>query len=169
MTLSPSPFQQTWQRMLSAINARNDSSLAKFLSISPAGVSSAKSKQKIPQAWFDKICQETGISPSWLMGDQPFERQAALDLEIPPPASHRKISPRPVPTAPTLPDPPDFNVAEIISQAIEVLESKTDFSQALVASIRAFHKAMQTEKQMTDFNAEMMEAFALFQKKQRQD
>lgn len=166
MTPSPSAFQQTWQRMLSAINARNDSSLAKFLSISPAGVSSAKSKQKIPQAWFDKISQETGISPSWLMGDQGFEKQAALDLEIPTPVSHKKKSSRATPTPPTLPDPLDFNVAEIISQAIEVLESKTDFSQALVTSIRAFHKAMQTEKQITDFNAEMMEAFALFQKKQ---
>ena len=169
MTPSSLVFQQTWQRMLSSINAKNDSSLAKFLAISPAGVSSAKSKQKIPQAWFDKICQETGISPSWLMGDQPIEKQASLDLKSPAPLSNKNVPKCPVPASSRQAASPEFNVAEIISQAIEVLESKTEFSQALVASIRAFHKAMHTEKQITDFNAEMMEAFALFQKKQHHD
>ena len=169
-------FQQTWQRMLTALNVRNDSSLAKFLAISPAGVSSAKSKQKIPRGWFEKICRETGISYAWLTGEEPVEKPVSLHIETPPtplpPMEPLRTSPPPPSTgkqehvSQRKNNPEKFNVAEIISQAIEVLESDTVFSNALVTSIKAFHKALDAEKQISNFNSDMLEAFSAFQKQQ---
>lgn len=164
VTMTTTSFHQTWQRMLGAINAQTDSALAQFLSITPAGVSSVKKKQKIPSSWFDKICQETGVSKSWLVGSETGGQTAATSSA----SSHpvQKPSSRPAPKSSPNPQPRAFNVAEIISQAIAILESETDYAQSLENIIHTLHRAMLTEKQMAAFSSEMMEAFAAFQKRQ---
>jgi Mg2+ and Co2+ transporter CorA len=49
----------------------------------------------------------------------------------------------------------DFNTAEIISKTIEILESKTVFTTAIVSNIEAFHEAIQVKHEMQKFKAEM--------------
>jgi hypothetical protein len=159
-------FAQTWQRMLGAINAQTDSALAQFLSITPAGVSSVKKKQKIPNSWFDKICQETGVARSWLVGSE-REGQPVSAPSSPPSSPVREGSARPTRKSP--PPSRSFNVAEIISQAIEILESKTEYAESLENIIHTLHRATLTEKQMAAFSSEMMEAFVAFRKRQDQD
>ena len=165
--MTTTSFQQTWQRMLGAINAQTDSALAQFLAITPAGVSSVKKKQKIPLSWFDKICQETGVSKSWLVGSEAGRQTASASLPCSQPG--REHSSRSAPKSSAKPQPRSFNVAEIISQAIAILESQTDYAQSLEHIIHTLHRAMLTEKQMTAFSSEMMEAFAAFQKRQDPD
>lgn len=161
--MTNSSFHQTWQRILGAINAPTDSALAQFLGITPAGVSSVKKKQKIPASWFDKICAETGVSRSWLMGtEQPLQPGPLPSLKQPsseerPGRSQRKPAPR----------TRSFDVAAIISQAIEILESKTEYAESLENIIHALHRAMLTEKQMDSLSSEMLETFAAFQKRQK--
>jgi len=161
-TMTTTSFHQTWQRMLGAINAQTDSALAQFLAITPAGVSSVKKKQKIPASWFDKICAETGVSRSWLMGtDHPVQKEPLPSSgERPARERTRRSQPKPAPKART------FDVAAIISQAIEILESKTEYADSLENIINALHRAMLTEKQMDSLSSEMMETFAAFQKRQ---
>jgi len=161
--MTTTSFQQTWQRMLGAINAQTDSALAQFLAITPAGVSSVKKKQKIPGSWFDKICQETGVSRAWLIGSDRTEQATASPSPSPRPRQERQVHANLNPS----PKPRTFNVAEIISQAIEILESKSEYADSLENIINALHKAMLTEKQMAAFSSEMMEAFSAFQKKQK--
>ncbi|WP_462324104.1 helix-turn-helix domain-containing protein [Desulfoplanes sp.] len=163
MTKPPPSFDQTWQRMLGAINAQTDSALAHFLSITPAGVSSVKKKQKIPSSWFDKISLETGISRSWLVGDSATASSSPAGHSPSPHASSTPSS-RPQQTRNVVPTG-TINVAEVISKAIEILGSKTDYAETLVTNVNALHKAMLAEKQIAAFNTEMMEAFAAFQKK----
>lgn len=57
--------------------------------------------------------------------------------------------------AKTLEDGQDFNTAEIISKTIEILESKTVFTTAIVSNIEAFHEAIQMKKELKKFKAEM--------------
>lgn len=49
----------------------------------------------------------------------------------------------------------DFNTGEIISKTIEILESKTVFTTAIVSNIEAFHEAIQMKNEMQKFKAEM--------------
>ncbi|GAU09230.1 helix-turn-helix domain-containing protein [Desulfoplanes formicivorans] len=156
-------FYQTWQRMLGAINAQTDSALAKFLAITPAGVSSVKKKQKIPESWFEKICRETGVSRAWLVGSEPVQ-QADDPLPSPPSRTSGGRAAR-IPRHPA-PKPRSFDVAAIISQAIEILESQTEYAESLENIINALHRAMLTEKQMDSLSSEMLETFAAFQKRQ---
>jgi hypothetical protein len=161
-------FHQIWQRMLGAINAQTDSALAQFLSITPAGVSSVKKKKKIPNSWFDKICQETGVSRSWLTGSENGGQPVSAFTSPPDSPARERSEPR-LTRKSTPPPSRSFNVAEIISQAIEILESKTEYAESLENIIHTLHRAMLTEKQMAAFSSEMMEAFAAFQKRQDKD
>ncbi len=186
--MTTNAFLQIWQRMLDAINAQTDAALAQFLAITPAGVSSVKKKQKIPASWFDKICQETGISREWLIGSAEEAEQVRSRQVKPDKAKNLGMTRTRQPTQPGhFPSSPpqgqpgkeaygskppckrgSANLAATISQAIDLLESKSEYADALAHIIHTLHRAMLTEQQIAAFSTEMMDAFAAFQKQHKQ-
>jgi transcriptional regulator with XRE-family HTH domain len=98
-----------------------------------------------------KLCSFFGVSADWLLfGKEELAPYGAGSDSgsIYNDTKHERV-------AKTLEDGQDFNTADIISKTIEILESKTVFTTAIVSNIEAFHEAIQMKKELKKFKAEM--------------
>ena len=59
-------FEEKMSRILSALNVKTDSELARALNITPPSVASARQKKQVPINWIEKISKNKNISLDWL-------------------------------------------------------------------------------------------------------
>ncbi|MCE5242464.1 MAG: helix-turn-helix domain-containing protein [Syntrophobacteraceae bacterium] len=73
---SPDPyFSDKWDRLKLALNAGNDSQLARSLGIEQASVAVAKKRRQIPSKWLPEIFEKYHISADWILsGIGPMRR-----------------------------------------------------------------------------------------------
>ncbi|GAU08109.1 helix-turn-helix domain-containing protein [Desulfoplanes formicivorans] len=100
-----------------------------------------------------KIAEALNVSTDWLLSGK--EELAPYGTGGDSGAINNDTAPEHERVAKTLEDGQDFNTAEIISKTIEILESKTVFTTAIVSNIEAFHEAIQMKKELQKFKAEM--------------
>lgn len=79
-------FELSWGRLKIAFNAKSDTDLARALSLGQGAVSTAKTRRKIPPAWYITAAQLAGVSVDWLLtGEGPMRRgEAAISGASPP-------------------------------------------------------------------------------------
>ncbi len=65
-------------------------------------------------------------------------------------------------------DVENFDMGEVLAQTIDILNSKTVFTVAIVSNIKAFHKAITTEKKIEDMQEQLSQALASFSSFQAQ-
>jgi len=142
-------FDLSWERLKQALNTKSDTDLAHVLGLAQSGVSNAKTRRKIPPAWYITASQLVGVSVDWLLtGKGPMHRgenATATD----------KATPQPQP--PPAPPPPDdeFKMTEMVTMTVEVLESETIYRTALASNIRAFHQAVRSERTLARIEERM--------------
>jgi len=57
----------------------------------------------------------------------------------------------------------DFDLAEVLAQTLDILKSKTVYTTAIVSNIKAFHKAITTEKKIDEMQGQLNQALSSFQ------
>lgn len=150
-------FAEAFARFQRVIGSTRDVDLANALGISQQSVYGAKSRHKIPDSWYSIIADKYGASSDWLRtGDGAMTRSGdAADSQ-----TH---------TAPAQPtiyndmDAEEFNMGEILAKTIDILNSKTVYTTAIVSNINAFHEAISTKKQIDDMQAQLNQALGAFQ------
>jgi len=79
------PFDQRIDRLKQAVEAQNDSDLAKKLGVSHQSVASARKRQQVPVGWVAEVAARYGISADWILfGDRNlqsggFEQEGDFD------------------------------------------------------------------------------------------
>ena len=131
-------FDLTYERILRAANVYQDVDLAGFLGITPQAVGAAKKKMRVPRTWFAHIQAKTGITREELCrAPDPIESACVIDLPSAP--GHEENTP----------------IHKLLVMTSEILESNTVYRSALAANIRAFHKAVEGESEMSDLREKM--------------
>lgn len=74
-------FESRFARCLEAVNARNESELAKILEINPSSVSAAKKRRQLPPGWVETIAEKFCINANWLFFGTGNKENDALSLE----------------------------------------------------------------------------------------
>lgn len=59
-------FESKFARCLDAVNAKNESELAKILEINPSSVSAAKKRRQLPPGWVEIIAEKFNVNANWL-------------------------------------------------------------------------------------------------------
>lgn len=73
-------YEAILERMLSTIDGRTDSSLARAIGVTPQSISDAKKKGKIPPAWAIALAELNQVSLDWLWfgrGEKRLQNTAA--------------------------------------------------------------------------------------------
>lgn len=79
-----SAFDETYERMKSATNARTQMELAEMLEIGQSSISDAKRRKSIPAEWFLRLHDKFGLNIDWLRGkDVPMYDVAAPQPRMP--------------------------------------------------------------------------------------
>ena len=102
------------------------------------------------------LAKHPEINPSWLKtGEGPMLRYQ------PPPGDQINFSHKSTKSKVDQPSPPDqgefFNMRDMVNMTMEVLESETVYKSALASNIRAFHKAVNMEKEMNQLSEDVSE------------
>ena len=159
---SATTFDAILGRMKAATKTTSDTALAKILNLRQSSISGAKERQSIPPAWAVQIAQDYGVSLDWLMfGKGEAKREATQ--ERPEPAQAPPVRAETVATIYNDMGQEEFNMGEILAQTIDILNSKTVYTTAIVSNIKAFHKAIATEKKIDDMQAQLNQALSSFQ------
>ncbi len=141
-------FDLIYERILRVTKSYQDVDLAKFLKITSQAVGAAKKKKRIPRTWFALVQEKTGVTREKLCSPETPEEKllrtykgnCTKDVKIPFANAQEGNGQEP--------SSQDFSLAEMISDAKDVLESNTVYRQALAANIRAFKQAVVNEEKM---------------------
>lgn len=158
---SANSFDVVLGRMMAAIGTQKAVDVANALGISQQSISSAKAKQKIPAEWYIQVAEASGASMDWLVtGEGEMRRGAA-------PAATQAAAERPARLAEAPAHYNDsgenFDMGEVLAQTIDILNSKTVYTTAIVSNIKAFHKAITTEKKIDDMQHRLDQTLTSFQ------
>lgn len=145
-------FDAILDRLKDATNTKSDTAFAKALGLRQSSVSGAKKRGQIPPTWGVQVAEMTGASLDWLLLGESGQPLCRVNRTA---TSKSKGEDAQVKQGAMAGDGPDFNTAEIISKTIEILESKTVFTTAIVSNIEAFHEAIQMKHEMQRFKVEM--------------
>jgi hypothetical protein len=183
-------FDEVFSRIMAAVGTTKAVDVANALGISQQSISGAKSKAKIPEKWLSKISDKYGVSTDWLRTGEGEMRRglkfkpAALpnqdmdptvgsggfvDLVAGSPAAQsRNAGSANNGSDFGLGDVENFDVGEVLAQTIDILNSKTVYTTAIVSNIKAFHKAITTEKKIEDMQEQLSQALVSFSSFQAQ-
>jgi hypothetical protein len=188
--LTPNSFEAIFSRIMLAIGTKKASDVAAALGISQSSVSGSKRRGNIPDGWYPIIADKFGVSADWLRTGEGEMRRglkfkpAALpnqdmdptvgsggfvDLVAGSPAAQeRKAGNANNGGDFGLGDVENFDVGEVLAQTIDILNSKTVYTTAIVSNIKAFHKAITTEKKIEDMQEQLSQALVSFSSFQAQ-
>lgn len=129
------------ERLISALGLKNQRHLSAVLGISPARITDAKIRGAIPSEWLVKAA-ENGINPAWVKtGTGPMKiGGAATGTGIDAPSMSSKA-------------------AEAMAISKYVMESETNYANALWHNLVSFKDAVEKEKERAEMK-EMMEKLA---------
>jgi len=138
------------KRLKEAAKVTTDTALAEKLEIGKGNVYIARQKNHIPPGWFFKISEKTGYSSDYLKkGKEPKKLKEYIKKE-----DQKK---HPIVKAQNATysknggyRPGEIKVSIEIKKAIDILESKTVYSNALMANIEAFYNALEVEKKHSE-------------------
>ncbi|MGE4442083.1 MAG: helix-turn-helix domain-containing protein [Desulfomicrobium sp.] len=187
---STNQFDLVFERMIDAVGGKRAADLAGALGISQASVSGAKRRKNIPDSWYLIIADKFGVSSDWLRTGEGEMRRgmkfkpAALpnqdmdstvgsggfvdQLAGSPAGQERKAGSANNGSDFGLGDVENFDMGEVLAQTIDILNSKTVYTTAIVSNIKAFHKAITTEKKIEDMQEQLSQALASFSSFQAQ-
>lgn len=171
-------------RMKLAVGVKSDTAFAKAMGLNQSSVSGAKERQSVPPAWYVTVSENFGASMDWLRtGEGEMKRGGAQFAKIRPgerwddpcpgsedgplwkAALYRRHKEEPGPQASIYNDSEgeDFDLAEVLAQTLDILKSKTVYTTAIVSNIKAFHKAITTEKKIDEMQGQLNQALSSFQ------
>jgi len=175
--LTATSFESVFSRMMWAIGTKKASDVAAALGISQSSVSGSKRRGNIPDSWYPIISEKFGVSIDWLRTGVGEMRRSMkfMPAKLP---SHDMISQ--VAGRPTmnevharravgqgqdtdLGDVENFDMGEVLAQTIDILNSRTVYTTAIVSNIKAFHKAITTEKKIDDMQDRLDQTLSDFQ------
>lgn len=182
---SANNFEETMLRFQDAVGSTKYSDLAAVLGISAQSVHGVKKRKRIPDSWYLILADKSGVSIDWLRtGDGEMRRSlkfkpAALpNQDIDPTVGsggfvdlvagssagqERKAGSANNESDFGLGDVENFDIGEVLAQTIDILNSKTVYTTAIVSNIKAFHKAITTEKKIDDMQNRLDQTLSDFQ------
>jgi hypothetical protein len=143
----PNSFDATLDRLKSVFGVKTDTDFANKMGFRQGAVSSAKQKQAIPPAWIMEVALTKGVSADWLLTGEGEMKRGAAAAERP----AQLAEDRPIYND----KGEDFDMGEVLAQTIDILNSRTVYTTAIVSNIKAFHKAITTEKKIEDLEANL--------------
>lgn len=176
--LTATSFEAVFSRMMVAIGTKKASDVAAALGISQSSVSGSKRRGNIPDSWYPIIAQKFGVSMDWLRtGVGEMKRSMKfIPVKLPNPdmvssqiagrpsiedIRDRRATDRDQGTG--LGDVENFDMGEVLAQTIDILNSRTVYTTAIVSNIKAFHKAITTEKKIDDMQNRLDQTLSDFQ------
>lgn len=67
-------IERVLERIMTALNLRHKTELARLLSVSHAAIYSAINKKKVPQRWLTKLAHDYNLNPNWILtGEGPIQ------------------------------------------------------------------------------------------------
>lgn len=168
---SANQFEVVFARMMQAVGTKKAADVAMVLGISHSSVSGSKRRGNIPDSWYSIIADKCGVSMDWLRTGEGEMRRLLRPDEVAPqeliqhPGRGLRcaVDKQPVGSSDELGDVENFDMGEVLAQTIDILNSKTVYTTAIVSNIKAFHKAITTEKKIDDMQAQLNQALASFQ------
>ena len=128
------------ERLISALELKNQRHLAALLGISPARITDAKTRGVIPSEWLVRAA-EKGINPAWVKtGTGPMKIEASSSTAAGASESQPKI-----------------NAAEGMLITKKVLESGTGYANALWHNLKSFEAAVDKEERVEELTKEVRE------------
>jgi len=177
-------FELVLARLKAVFDVETDTDLAKKLDLKQGSISTAKQKKSVPPTWITAVALKHGISADWLLTGEgemrrglKFKPAALPNQDMDPTvgsggffdqaASRLAAQSRNAGSANNgsdfgLGDVENFDMGEVLAQTIDILNSKTVFTTAIVSNIKAFHKAITTEKKIEDMQEQLSQALASF-------
>ena len=133
------PAKTIAERMKKAAGVTSYGDLGKILNgITSQAISAAIGKDAIPAHWFDILQERFGVSREELC--RPLQRvTSALEIDLALDQDQEEKTP----------------IHKLLVMTTGILESNTVYSSALAANIRAFHRAVEGEKEMSDLREKM--------------
>jgi hypothetical protein len=177
-------FESTLDRMKTACRVKSDKMLADALDVKHSTITTSRRRGAVPASWLLTISDKTGVSVDWLRtGEGEMKRGGAQFAKIRPgerwddprPGSedgplwkaglYQRHKEEPEPQASIYDDSEgeDFDLAEVLAQTLDILKSKTVYTTAIVSNIKAFHKAITTEKKIDEMQGQLNQALSSFQ------
>jgi len=144
-------------KMVKAANLSKQEELADLLGIKPQSISSNIAKGKIPDGWFAIIQEKFGVTKDELL-ETPSEKLVRTYGRNPvtssvSPAWRSELKEKPLPIENDLTK--EFDAPEMVKMTMQVLASDTVYRSALASNIRAFHQAVNMEKEMQSVNEKL--------------
>lgn len=177
-------FEAILERMKTACRAKTDKMLAECLDVKHSTITTSRRRGAIPASWLLTISDKTGVSVDWLRtGEGELMRGGTKFAKIRPGErgddsysgspdgplwkaglyQRRTEEPERQPSACNDSDEEDFDLAEVLAQTLDILKSKTVYTTAIVSNIKAFHKAISTEKKIDEMQGQLNQALSSFQ------
>jgi hypothetical protein len=167
--------------MRQACGVTGDKKLSAVLGITYSAITAARKRGAIPPAWYVTIAEKFDVSMDWLRtGEEEPLRGGTRFANV---TQTRELMHGRTPEtrriqwndgAPAEPDTAqqtiyndneeeDFDLAEVLAQTLDILKSKTVYTTAIVSNIKAFHKAITTEKKIDEMQGQLNQALSSFQ------
>lgn len=144
-------------KMVKAANLSKQEELAELLGIKPQSISSNIAKGKIPDGWFAIFHEKFGVTKDQL-SETPGEKLVRTYGKNPVTSS---VSPSWRNEHETKQTPEigkaltDADMPDMVKMTMEILASDTVYKSALASNIRAFHQAVNMEKEMQSVNEKL--------------
>lgn len=175
-------FDDILSRMRQACGVTGDKKLSEELGITYSAITAARKRGTIPPAWYVAVSEKYGVSMDWLRtGEGETTRGGAQFAKIRPgerwddplpgsedgplwkAALYRRHKEEPDPSIYNDSEGEDFDLAEVLAQTLDILKSRTVYTTAIVSNIKAFHKAITTEKKIDEMQGQLNQALSSFQ------
>lgn len=177
-------FDDILSRIRQACGAKSDKKLSEILDITYSAITAARKRGAIPPAWYVLISEKYGVSMDWLRTGEEGPRRGTVKFAKMRPGERwddsysgspdgplwkaglyqrRTEEPERQPSACNDSDEEDFDLAEVLAQTLDILKSKTVYTTAIVSNIKAFHKAISTEKKIDEMQGQLNQALSSFQ------
>lgn len=175
----PNSFDEIFGRLKLVFGVETDTDFARCMGFKQGSVSGAKQKKAIPPAWITEVALSKGVSADWLLtGEGEMRRDGGTRfanvsqtrelMEGKKPESRRIQWKDAAPAALQASiyndnEEEDFDLAEVLAQTLDILKSRTVYTTAIVSNIKAFHKAITTEKKIDEMQGQLNQALSSFQ------
>ncbi|GAB7082326.1 helix-turn-helix domain-containing protein [Megalodesulfovibrio paquesii] len=160
---SPTPdFEGVLSRLKQVFSVKTDTDLALELNLRQGSISAAKHKRSIPPAWITTVALSKGVSADWLLtGEGAMRRDQPSEG-----ASLKRNADHPQRRAEDHDEQIDaFDMGDVLAQTIDILNSRTVYTTAIVSNIKAFHKAIVTERKLDSMQDQLDKALGAIQLK----
>jgi hypothetical protein len=172
----PNNFDDILGRLKLVFGVETDTDFARSMGFRQGAVSSAKQKQAIPPAWITEVAVSKGVSADWLLTGEGEMRHLLRSDEVAPQYLIQRpgrglrgsVEGQTAGSSDELGDVENFDMGEVLAQTIDILNSKTVYTTAIVSNIKAFHRAITTEKKIEDMQEQLSQALASFSSFQAQ-